>query len=1234
MTVSRRCAATGVRRTLALLALAGATAGCGGRTDVSWHQEAGYRWRALDVPRRGRDGFTPLAAKATGLTHVNLVDDEHALANRNLIIGAGVAIADVDGDALPDIFLASVERPAALYRNRGNLKFEDVTGASGIDTRGLATTGTAFADVDGDGDADLIVGTLGGPLKLFLNDGHGVFADATAASGLTGGLAATTLALADVDGDGSLDLYVATYKTRNALDAFSPQARAFDQVVRKVGAAYVVREEWQKEYRVEDRPDLGGIVRFQRAERDLFFLNDGKGHFREVQTFGARWRDERGRPLAAAPDHFGLAAAFHDVNNDGAPDLYVCNDFEDPDQFWLNDGKGGFQLLPALALRATSNTCMSVDFGDINRDGAVDIFTADMLSPTLAARQRQMPTHTPLPKTVGVSPERQQWMRNMLHVSRGDGTWAQMADYAGVSATDWTWGSAFVDVDLDGYEDLLVAAGHRWDVRDADTYERLRNAFPRVPWNREQGEFPRLAVPNVAFRNEGNLKFSDQSGAWRFGTDSAISNALALGDLDGDGDLDVVVGRLDSPSMVYRNESAAPRVAVRLTGIAPNTWGIGAVVTVKAASLPVQSREVRNGGAYLSSHEPLVGFATGRDSVFRIEVRWRDGTLSTIDGARPNRLYDIDQRGATARPRVAPVLSAPLFADATALLGGHTHVEPAFDDYLRQPLLPNRFSQLGPGVSWIDVDNDGREDLVVGAGRGGALTVLHNTARGFVPMRAAAAAGDLGAVVPVTRQDGRVELLVSQSSYEEATKEGALTLPGVLGYPLRGGRPGAATIVAGGDSASTGALALGDVNGDGIPDLFVAARVRPGAWPLPAPSRLLLGTPSGTFTSDPANARAVADLGLVSAATFTDLNGDGRADLAVTSEWGPVRVLLNENGRLKDATRALGLDGITSRWNGLAAGDFDGDGRLDLVATSWGLNVPWQATAQRPLELVVGDFGRGVGLLLAQQDSATGREMPLESFSRLGVAVPSVRERIASYAEYSRSDVPAVLGPLAERVVRVGATTLEHMLFLNRGPHFEARPLPAEAQRATAMSVVVADFDGDGREDLYLGQNFFPTEIGTMRFDAGVGLVLRGNGAGGFAALGVREAGVSVLGDQRGAAAADFDADGRVDLAVAENGGLTRLFRNATGARGVRVRLVDGTRNPFGIGAQVRVMADGVAGPVREVHAGSGYWSTDGAVTVMARIPGASAVRVRWPGGAVQTVPLDANATEMRVVRR
>jgi hypothetical protein len=492
---------------------------------------------------------------------------------------------------LPDLFLASVERPAALYRNKGAFRFEDVTSSSGIDTRGLATMSAVFADVDGDAHLDLIVGTLGGPLKLWRGDGKGRFADATSASGLPTGFASAAITFADVEGDGDLDLYVGTYKTRNALDVFTPQQRAFDQVVKKVGSKYRVVDEWAAEYRIEENPVLGGVMRSQRAEPDLFFLNDGAGRFSRIPMTGPRFRDETGQPLAAEPDHFTLAARFYDVNGDGAPDLYACNDFEDPDQFWLNDGRGNFRLVDALAVRETSNTCMSVDFADINRDGHVDFFTADMMSPTLEQRQRQFPTHSPLAKRPGLSPERHQWMRNMLLLARGDGTWASIGDFAGVSATDWTWGSAFVDVDLDGFEDLIAVNGHRWDVRDADTFERIRTSFPRVEWNKEQGEFPRGATPSVAFRNNGDLTFTPMSREWGIDQEPAITHGIALADFDADGALDVVVTRLSDTPLIYRNRVGAPRVSVRLVGLGANRQGIGAKVTVRSPSLPAQVRE-------------------------------------------------------------------------------------------------------------------------------------------------------------------------------------------------------------------------------------------------------------------------------------------------------------------------------------------------------------------------------------------------------------------------------------------------------------------------------------------------------------------------------------------------------------------------------------------------------------------------------------------------------------------
>ncbi|HEV8380499.1 MAG TPA: VCBS repeat-containing protein, partial [Gemmatimonadales bacterium] len=565
----------------------------------AWHDEPGYRWRALDIARTGlTPGFTSLTPEQTGIAFSNTVSDSMLVHNRQLAQGAGVCLADVDGDGRPDVFLARTAGPSALYRNLGGWHFEDITARAGVAAPDRHATGCTFADVDGDGDQDLLLVSLGGPNALFVNDGTGHFTEQTA--GLTDRAGSMTIAVADVDGDGDLDLYVANNKAYTTIDRIPPQERGFDRITRKLGPnRYEVREPYRADYKVVNRADLGGYSLVQRADPDFFYLNDGTGHFvREPMAHNRRFLDETGKPLAAEREDFGLAAIFIDLNGDGAPDLYVANDFEDPDQCWINDGHGRFRLVPWYALRATSNSGMAVAVGDVNGDGYPDLFEVDMLSKDTRRLKTQIPTHTAVAKQPGIGDDRPQMQRNTLQLNRGDGTFAEVARFAGVGGSGWSWSTLFLDVDLDGWEDILVGTGHVSDVMDGDTQYRLRNLLsgifgaPRVDWRRMLFDYPSLKLPNVAFRNRGDLTFEDASKSWRFDLGDDISHGMALADLDGDGDLDVVINRLGRPAAVLRNDATASRVEVRLRGAAPNTAGIGSRVTVSAGALPVQRREM------------------------------------------------------------------------------------------------------------------------------------------------------------------------------------------------------------------------------------------------------------------------------------------------------------------------------------------------------------------------------------------------------------------------------------------------------------------------------------------------------------------------------------------------------------------------------------------------------------------------------------------------------------------
>ena len=1229
-------------RILSFVLLALLLVSCDRSVDTTWHSETGYRWRALDVPRRGSAGFTLLDSSKTGVAFVNIVSESLLLQNRVLAQGGGACLGDVDHDGLADLFLARTQGANAFYLNRGGYRFDDLTKSAGVGAADRFSTGCAFGDVNGDGHLDLVLLALGGPNSVYINDGTGRFSEQRLPGGATATPGSTTAALADVDGDGWLDLYVANYKAYTTLDRISPQERTFDRAVRQVGPErFEVREQYRKDYTLVERAELGGISLVQRADPDDFYRNTGNGQFvREPLAGSRRFLTDSGKSLTSEPEDFGLAAMFADLDQDGSPDLYVANDFEDPDQVWKNDGKGNFRLVPWFALRSTSNSGMAIDVADVNRDGLPDVFEVDMLSLDTRRLKTQVPSHTALPKKPGQTEQRPQMQRNTLQLNRGDGTFAEVARFAGVAASGWSWSSIFLDVDLDGWEDILIGTGNKWDVMDGDTQQRLRSRFQEVDWRRMLFEYPPLQQPNVAFRNRGDLTFEDASKSWGFDLGDDMSHGMALGDLDGDGDLDVVINRLDKPAAVLRNNATAPRVIVRLKGAAPNTHGIGSKVRVLGGAVPQQEREIIAGGLYLSGSEPAASFATGKADSVTIEVRWRDGRRSVIAGARPNRLYEIDQATATAftaenaasaekQPSASSAFSAvkPLFEDASAQLGGHKHVEAYFDDFARQLLLPNGLSQLGPGVSWFDLDANGSEDLIVGAGRTGTLAVFHNE-RGRLRKSTAAytpAPLDFSTVLGWIRPGGQRSLIAGVSNYEMPNLRNAMGAPGLVELTGATMTPRVA-----GDTGSVGPIAMADYDGDGDLDVFVGSRVRAGGYPFAARSRMYRND-ADRLLFDDINQALFNNIGMVSAATFSDVDGNGWPDLILAIEWGEIRIFLNDSGRLRTAPTMRGLSGLTSRWNGVATGDIDGDGKLDIVATSWGRNVDTHVSTERPLLMYTIPTARGPDVLLAQLDPRLKRVAPLGSFPRIGLALPATQLRLRTYTAFADAPVEVVLGPRNAEAPRLQVTSLDHTLFLNRGDHFEARALPVEAQLSPAFYAGVADFNGDGTEDLFLSQNFFATEIATPRYDAGRSLLLLGGPNAELKAVRGQESGLMVYGEQRGAAYADYDGDGRLDLAVSQNAGPTKLYHNIGATPGLRVKLVGAPGNPDGIGVQMRLRYGDRMGAVREVQAGSGYWSQNGSVQVLGRAGQPTGLWLRWTGGREQVVQLAPGQTEVTV---
>ncbi len=1208
---------------------------------LAWQQGDGFDAAKLQVEHTERGvGFERLDPSVTGIAFTNHLAQSRYTTNQIFLNGSGVAAGDVDEDGLCDLYFCRLDGPNVLYKNRGNWRFETITKEAGVSCPDLDSTGAALADLNGDGKLDLVVNTVGGGTHFFRNSGGGRF-QPMPFSPLNPGKGAMSLALADVDRDGDLDLYVTNYRQETIRDELSTNFRVKmvngKPKVVGVNGVPVTDDRHRGRFTLK----MSGKV-VENGEVDAFYRNNGRGHFEAVSFTGGAFRKADGEALEKPPYDWGLSAMFHDINGDKLPDLYVCNDFQSPDRFWINRGDWRFQAIDSEAVRSSSMFAMGVDFADLNHDGHDDFFVADMLSRDHVMRNIHVGNRIR-------SGNRHQYSRNTLFFNRGDTTFAEIGQFSGVHASDWSWAVAFLDVDLDGYEDLILTTGHELYGLHADISRRIeairkQKELSKMEQLRLSHLYPRLPLRNVIFRNEGNLSFQAVGEKWGF-SKKGVSHGLALADLDNDGDLDLITNNMNEVAGVYRNDTDASRLAVSLKGRRSNPHGIGSEVKVIGGPEP-QSREVIGGGRYLSDDQERLSFAAGsRTNRLTIKVQWPSGQLSRIENAKPDRLYRVHEpkwaEGSSQSPASRPddvpdknrfeASREPMFRDVSTWIG-HRHKDQRFNDFKRQPLMPRRLSQLGPGISWFDYNGDGWDDLIVGSGRGGRLALYRNReGQAFERIK------DPPLNRPVTRDqtsilgyrsgaENRV-ILTGSANYEDGLAIGSI----IRQYDLASEQIRESFS---GRSASTGPLALADVEGDGDLDLFVGGRCIPAQYPKAA-SSLLFRREGEEWERDRANSRALKEVGLVSGAVWTDLTGDGYPELALACEWGPIRVFKNNAGKLTEVTQQWGLDETRGWWNGIAAGDLNGDGRMDLVASNWGWNHRYRTAGIEDVRFYYGELtgDDALEVIGAYRNHEMEQVVPFRGLKSMAKGLPFLRQRFQRHEAYGKASLKAILGDRYRNMKVKRIDRWASSLFVNTGGGFETRALPAMAQWAPAFGVSVGDMNGDGKEDIFLSQNFFQTRQKIPRMDAGRGLWLKGRGDARFKPVPGQRSGILIYGEQRGTALGDFNRDGRIDLAVTQNRGRTRLFRNQRGTPGLRVRLGGPPGNPSGVGAMIRVKSAGRWGPAREVHLGSGYWSQDSAVQVMTSRDGADRIRVRWPGGRVVESDLRAKAREITVDR-
>ena len=1034
--------------------------------------------------------FQRVPSSQSGVTFANRVDE-----NINTFFdvfayvynGGGVGIGDINGDGLSDIYFTGNEVPNKLYLNEGNLKFKDISEAAGVQGNGKWNNGVTMVDINADGLLDIYVCKGGWQDSeeqrknlLFVNQGNLTFKEQAKEFGLDEPGYSIHASFFDMDNDNDLDAYIT-----NRPDSFD---LPLTQMVRQKKLS-------------------------PTASRDKLLINEN-GKFREISS------------KAGITNNFGyaLSVVTSDLNNDGYTDIFVANDFAEGDYMYINQKNGTFKEKIKEATNHISMYSMGTDVADINNDGLEDIMVSEMLPEDYKRSKVSMPSMDVAGfYEIVNSGMHKQFMHNALHLNQGNLFFSEVSQLSGVAKTDWSWSVLMSDFDNDGKRDMFVANGYKRDVFDGDAQQKLgeyvrlnSHKFQSAEEMMEKGfkdfinVYDQIKVKNFLFKNKGDLQFENVGDAWGF-NETSFSNGAAVGDLDNDGDLDLVINNLDDESFIYENTSASYNnyLKVKLTGPKGNADGIGAKVTIYTGD-NLQYFENKTVRGYLSSNEPTVHFGLGKiEKVDSLTVVWNEGKESRIRDVEKNQLVTVAYDQAVRPTKVKT--KSPLFVETgnSLLNKSFTHKENEFNEYKVQTLLPHMFSKNGPFISTGDVNKDGNEDFFVGGASGQAGSVYVQQNGTFVKASGHAFESDksyedMGSALFDADKDGDLDLYVVSGGSE--FKEGSEQYNDRLYLNDGAGNFKKSVTI---NTVSSGSCVVPhDIDGDGDIDLFRGGQVVSGGYPK-APKSYILINDNGKFEEKTsAISSAISEIGMVSAATWTDLDGDKSAELIVVGEWMPIKIFRYANGKLEDVSNTYGVDNTEGWWNTVIADDLDGDGDQDLIAGNIGENYKFKASHEKPFQVFAKDFdNNGSNDIFLARYVKDNVLVPIRGKECTSQQMPIINEKFPTYLSFAQSDLQTILGKDIETAEHRKAYLFSSVIFLNDNGNLSAKKLPVDAQLSAVMGIVVDDFDGDGKKDIVIGGNKFDTEVETTPADASPGVFLKGLGDLSFKSIKSAESG-------------------------------------------------------------------------------------------------------------------------------